>query len=336
MKRIEGLEAYIEKSNLKDTLGIPTAKKVVFRELAQGEYNMNYIFEHPISQKKMVFRVNTGSQMNIEHQIQYEYDALKFLRYSGRTPKPLYVDGSREFIDYGVLVMEFLEGRSLNYRTDLPLAAEILADIHKVPVSGYNGFISPLNPLKAILDECNMMFQAYDVSPLGNSKIKKQIKRMLAYGGKRLNAQGDYTGYRCCINTELNSGNFLINGYEKPNYLVDWEKPLLGTPIQDLGHFLAPTTTFWKTDIILEQREVDKFLQMYLESIEGEFYIEDLEEQLELFILITCLRGITWTSMAWVQYQDPKRLIYNQDTFRKLESYVNEDFLEKIEKQYFK
>ena len=49
------------------------------------------------------------------------------------------------------------------------------------------------------------------------------------------------------VNTELNSGNFLIDP-QGVSSLVDWEKPLVSEPGQDLGHFLAPTTTFWKTD----------------------------------------------------------------------------------------
>ena len=65
--------------------------------------------------------------------------------------------------------------------------------------------------------------------------------------------------YQCCINTELNSTNFLIGGEGKPNYLIDWEKPLFGDPAQDLGHFLAPTTTFWKTEYDIEGRRDRKF-----------------------------------------------------------------------------
>ena len=34
--------------------------------------------------------------------------------------------------------------------------------------------------------------------------------------------------------------------------MIDWEKPLWGDPAQDLGHMLAPTTTFWKTDVICQ------------------------------------------------------------------------------------
>lgn len=336
MSKIKGLRDYLEQSSLKDVLEIPKEERVVCKELAQGEYNINYVFQHPVTKKKMVLRVNTGSQMHLFNQIQYEFDALEFLKESGRTPRPFYVDASKKLLDYGVMVMEFLEGRSLNYKTDLSLGAECLADIHSLPILGHKGFLSPPNPLQAILDECHTMVQTYYNSPLGNIKIKKQIEKMLKYGEEKLVSEGVYTGYHCCINTELNSGNFLINGYGKSNYLVDWEKPLLGNPVQDLGHFLAPTTTFWKTDIILSQKEIDEFVQAYLIAVDGRFLIENLKDQLELFISITCLRGITWCAMAWVQYQEPGRLIRNQNTFHKLEAYLDEDFLVHIERQYLK
>mgnify|MGYP006966403754 FL=1 len=58
--------------------------------------------------------------------------ALQLLEASGRTPKVLYVDGSRKFLDHGVLVMEYLPGKALDYHTDLKYAAECLADIHSV------------------------------------------------------------------------------------------------------------------------------------------------------------------------------------------------------------
>ena len=48
----------------------------------------------------------------------------------------------------------------------------------------------------------------------------------------------------CIINTELNSGNFLIGEGKENSYVIDWEKALIGECEQDLAHFLAPTTTF--------------------------------------------------------------------------------------------
>ena len=86
---------YMQGKSFREAMGIPTETKVEISLLAQGEYNMNYIFEHPVSKQKLLLRMNTGSQMHLEDQIEYEYLALKQLEASGRVPKALYVDGSK-------------------------------------------------------------------------------------------------------------------------------------------------------------------------------------------------------------------------------------------------
>ena len=136
--------------------------------------------------------------------------------------------------------------------------------------------------------------------------------------------------YHCCINTELNSTNFLINGKGGPNYLIDWEKPLYGDPAQDIGHFLAPTTTFWKTDVILAREEMDAFIDTYIRAVDGRFDTEGLRDRIHIYIPITCLRGVTWCAMAWVQYQQPDKLIFNESTYRKLEAYLSDEFLDAL------
>ena len=340
MDRIEGLRAYVNTDFYKEGIGISKElaeeTEITYHPLAQGEYNINFWFVHPVTNQKMVLRVNTGSQMHLEHQIEYEYHAMEILQESGRTPRPVFVDGSKEHLPYGVMVMEFLEGEALDYRKDLSLAAECLADIHSVPVMGDEVLISPSNPLQSILDECNQMVQTYYESDLGSEEKKAQIRCLLQAGQEKIDSIKDYDGYRCCINTELNSRNFLINGEGKPNYLVDWEKPLYGDPVQDLGHFLAPTTTFWKTDVILTEEEMDAFTDNYIQAVNGRFDVSGVKERLNIFIPITCLRGITWCAMAWVEYQQPGRLIRNEETFRKMESYLSKEFLDMIEERYYR
>ena len=57
-------------------LGIPADTGLEFSVLGQGEYNLNYVFTHPVTGKKLVLRINTGSQMHLRDQIRYEFDAL--------------------------------------------------------------------------------------------------------------------------------------------------------------------------------------------------------------------------------------------------------------------
>ena len=179
MERIQGLKEYVQTEHYLEGIGIGKEEQkeiqIAYQPLAQGEYNINYWFVHPLTGKKLVLRVNTGSQMHLENQIEYEYHALELLADSGRTPVPIFVDGSKKELPYGVMVMEFLEGSALDYRKNLMEAAECLADIHSVPVKETDGLISSSNPLQAILDECNQMVQTYYESDLGEEKKKVQV-----------------------------------------------------------------------------------------------------------------------------------------------------------------
>lgn len=335
MNQIPGLKKLVESQAYRQALRLPQAVTESYELLAQGEYNRNYLFTHPVSGQKLILRVNCGSQMHLEKQIRYEYQALKLLEASGRTPKAYYVDDSKTLLNHGILVMEYLPGKALDYHKDMKEAARILADIHSLQVSAKEQafLLRPENGLQAILEECEEMVRSYMESPLAEDGKKKRIRRMMDLGWKRLGACDMKSPYSCCINTELNSTNFLMGDH---GYLIDWEKPLYGDPAQDLGHFLAPTTSFWKTDVILSREEVDAFLQDYIDFVGDAYDLAGLKERVLTYIPITCLRGITWCAMAWVAYQNPEKLLFNESTYRKLEAYLADDYLSMIEKNYLK
>lgn len=335
MDRISGLRDYLKTSSYLEALGIPEDMETEYTMLAQGEYNINYHFVHPVTRRALVLRINTASQMNLENQVEYEYRTLKLLEESGRTPEVLYFDPAPQNMEYGVIVMDFLKGRHLDYKSDLVSAASCLADIHSVRVNEESHLISPEDPLEAVMEECREMIKTYYESPLADEKKKALIADLLERGSKKIREYNSYKGYRCCINTELNSTNFLINESEGQDFLVDWEKPLYGDPAQDIGHFLAPTTTFWKTDVILGRDEMDDFISVYEKSVAGRFDTCGLRDRVNVYIPINCLRGITWCAMAWIQYKDPQRLIANESTRIKLEQYLDMEFLQRIERDYF-
>ena len=316
-----------------DYLGLRTEDISV---LANGEYNRNYSFIDPLSKEKRVFRLNTGSQMHLEDQIGYEAHALKCLEGSGRTPKVYHVDGSKRAFSGGILVMEYLKGEPLDYTSqqDMANAVHILADIHSVPVPSTCGLLKSEYPLKEILSECEEMFNVYRTSAMADTTITERISSMLKKGwGMAEDISKEHIPLSI-INTELNSGNFLMNK-EGRSYLIDWEKPLIGDPAQDLGHFLAPTTTFWKTDVILSDREMDAFIRAYYEAAEKRESFETLYSRVHVYIPVTCLRGLTWSAMAWIEYQNKDKAVYNADTWEKLNVYLSDAFLTKIEERYF-
>lgn len=305
--------------------------KEEFSLLGQGEYNINYIFHSKAYNKKLVLRIATDSQMDLENQIRYEYEALELLNKTNRTPKLIYCDDKKELIPYGFLVMEFLPGRPLNYKKDLKIAAEALADIHNEPIPKANNLLKPENPIEAIYEECLKMFDKYRLSKYMDMEIKDSIEYLLEKGK---NIKTIDIGNRTIINTELNSGNFLINGENNNNYIVDWEKPLYGYPAQDLGHFLTPTTTFWKTDIILSREEISFFIKEYCKNSNQYKDEKELWNSVKNYLSMNCLRGITWCAMAYVEYQDPDKLIFNNYTYQKIKSYLSRNFLNMIKEEY--
>lgn len=355
------LERYLEDAaDLRSALGIAPDAPLPLTPIGQGEYNANYRFTHPGTGRELVLRVNVGSQMHLPDQIGYEYRALRLLEPSGRTPRAHYVDGSLARLPYGVLVMDFLPGRPLVYETDLPLAARVLADIHAVPVPEDSRLVRPADPLRAIVAECCEMFAVYTASRYAEAGTVAAIERLArragelvdgdagdagggghsGHGGRHGGAadggpQGDTPGQRHVISTELNSGNFLINSPTGRDYLVDWEKPVLGEVEQDLAHFLAPTTTLWKTDTILTRDQMRLFLAEYRAAVADRFPTGGIEERFEPYLSITCLRGITWCAMAYVEYQDPGRALKNELTYEKIRLYISAGFLEMIEARYF-
>ena len=344
----------------REALHLPMEVIEEYEFLARGEYNENFVFTHPKSGKRYVLRVNHGSQMHLKKQISYEAHALSLLEKSGRVPKVYYVE---EKGDKGILLMEFLEGRALCYETDLPVAGQILADIHSTEYErekdlGELRLLSPENPLYAMLSECASLLRSYELSPFMEEEIYNRTHTLWKRGVEleRKYAKTLSSKDFCIINTELNSGNFLIqseekkdklaasNGQSKENckdingkdvssYLIDWEKPLYAHFAQDLGHFLAPTTSFWKTVCILHEKDKALFFHAYKEALEGRRDFTGIEEQTELFILFNCIRGLSWCTYAYAEYQKG-RDIQNEDTFRKIKAYLTDPFLSSVEELF--
>ena len=332
MDYIKYIEPLIKSREYREGLGLPEKIEEEYEMLAAGEYNVNLSFIHPVTGKKLVLRINQGSQMHLDNQIEYEANTLHLLQNSGRTPKLYYVDGSKKYLDKGILVMEYLPGVALDYTRDLNKAADILVDIHRQSLPENTGLIEAGAGFNFVLDECEEMFKHYTRSNYADEKITNRIRKLLDKGWEMSESQKDsFEGlYKCLINTELNSTNFLINEDGK-NYLIDWEKAVLGFPAQDIGHFLAPTSTFWKTDIILTRDEIEGFIENYISKASLYFDTKGIKETSLAFIKINCLRGLSWCAMAYVQYKEADKDLMNESTRVKLDAYLADEFLKQVE-----
>ena len=345
------LQRYLETcAGLRHTLGIEGSAPQLHR-LAQGECNVNYWFAAPqaaldqlearggVRSDRLVLRVNHVSQIHLEKQIAYEFSALDLLEPCGRTPRTLWYDASRAHLPWGVGVEEFLPGRPLSYQTDMPEAACILADIHAVEVTGEGrrGLICPANPLLGIAQECRQMFEKYRAWRAAEDFVVERVEAMMRRAFTIAQNAGNPAGRRLCIaNTELNSHNFLIGDNGRPSYLIDWEKPLLSVPEQDLSHFLVPTTTNWKTSTILNRAQREAFLDEYEQAVAGRFPTQGLRERLDAYLTVTCLRGITWCAMACVDYTEGGPGLRNEDAFDKIKQFLSREYLEMIWDDFYR
>ena len=89
------LQGFLQSPAFRQALGIRPDAVLSPELLGNGEYNINYRLRHPESGEWLVLRRNTGSQLHLDDQIGYEFEALRALAPSGRTPRPLYCDRER-------------------------------------------------------------------------------------------------------------------------------------------------------------------------------------------------------------------------------------------------
>jgi len=306
------------------------------RLLAGGEYNLNYLVQ--AGREKVVFRVNIGTQIARDDQIQYEFATLRLLQDSGVTPIPYFVDDSRTFFDQGIGIMAYLPGRPLDYTTDLQEAAALLARVHQIPVPDGHHLICEEAPLDLIYQECAQLMETYFQSTLADPAIASLLKEVLAWAAENRSRERFYQEdpWPCIINTEVNSGNFIVNPTRRTIHLVDWEMPRWGDPSQDLSHFCSPLTTLWKTDYRMTPRGKARFLDTYARHLCDPHLRETLTERVRLRDPFVYLRGISWSAMGWVAYQTEFTGMKNPDTWKTLQRYMNLDFIRSLFKPIMK
>jgi len=324
-------EAYLSSADLRAVPGWRPGDPFALEPLAQGEYNMNYLLRQ--GPRTWVLRVNTASQIARDDQILYEYRALKLLEPSGVTPRAYYVDPRYDCPAHGSLIMEYLPGESLDYRRDTADAARLFACVHSLPVAPEdNHLIREERPLSMTYDECVRLLSVYLDSELADGAIRDYMRDVLAWAGEARKREAYYLAdpWRCIINTEVNSGNFIANRQRGTLHLVDWEKPLWGDPSQDLSHFGVPTTTLWKTDYRMGTGDRAAFLAAYREALSDRHFKDTIYDRVRLRDPFNCLRGISWSAMAWVTYQTGEQALRNADTFRKVCTYLDLPFLRSL------
>lgn len=288
--------------------------------LAAGEYNENYLVRS--RDGDCLLRINHGSQLGLVEQITYEFRALQAVQPSGVTPRALFVEQHppEEGLGQGVLLMEYLPGRPFDYRTDRDLAAGVFARIHALPVQ--DGLLRQEDPLSSIAEESLGLIRRFPDHPLAGER-----SRLLRYHERILQLAQSTQGLfrreqQCIVNTEVNSGNFIVR--EKAAYLVDWEKAVISCRYQDLGHFLVPTTTLWKSDYRYSEEEKASFLRAYRKEARLDLELRELMEKTAVLEKTILLRALSWCFMAYYEYSQGGRALCNPQTYQRICLYLRE------------
>jgi aminoglycoside phosphotransferase (APT) family kinase protein len=229
--------------------------------------------------------------------------------------------------------MEFLPGEPLDYRRDTLAAAALFARIHQVEVpESHNHLIRETAPLSIIFEECDRLLRVYFESPLAVPAVSAYLREVRDWCAAARASEAWYQRdpWPCIVNTEVNSGNFIVNRAAGTLHLVDWEMPRWGDPSQDLAHFCSPLTTLWKTDYRMSTDDQREFLGAYRRGIHDRHLRDTLPERIRLREPFVRLRGIAWSAMAWTAYRGEFAGVKNPDTWRKLQHYMDLDFIRTV------
>lgn len=256
----------------------------------------------------------------------------------------------------GALLMQWLPGRALDYRADVGHAARVFAAVHAVPVPPAvelpppgptphtvpRGMLAAQpDPVAAIAAESAALLARHADHPLA-PRMATARHALLAYHDRVARLAGDTRHLFAdeapvIANTEVNSGNFLVPDAEGAHasggvpapcgaWLVDWEKAVVTTRYQDLGHFLSPTTTLWKTDHVFDAASRAAFLDAYRAALCAAGHpVPDADEcavKTDVLVRAVLLRGLSWCLMAWHEYAGGGRALAHADTFRTIERYL--------------
>ena len=286
--------------------------------LAAGEYNQNFLVQS--GDTRLVFRINRGSQLGLADQIGYEFKVLQCVEPSGVTPRPLRVHPAPRPFGGGVMLMQHLPGEALVYERDLERAADIFARIHALPPCP--DLLVQEDPIAAIASESLALINRYP-----DHALTRQRGKLLDYHQHIVRLGEDNRAHfaadrLCVVNTEVNSGNFLIS--PESAFLVDWEKAVVSSRHQDLGHFLSPTTTLWKTETILSQEQKDEFLKAYHRRLPDTLALKELMRLGRIMEQVIILRGLSWCFMAHHEYTHAAKPLTDALTRRKIELYMRD------------
>ncbi|MBU1036899.1 phosphotransferase [Patescibacteria group bacterium] len=312
-------------------LDLKNINEITVKEMNRGGYNINYLLT--ADSHKFVFRLNTDKYLDVENQIQYEYEILKNLENKNIAPKVYFADTTKENLEFDVLVEEFIDNKPLIFNNQfLKDFAELIKKLHSLPLPDNKLLIRNKKPL---LDQWQFIKNKIDFI-----KASNYHQRFLNFFNHYLPKVNDYVlKYTNLFTTEdicLNHRDLVIENVlqtDKGLRLIDWQAVMADDPSYDLAFFICDIMIEWNLNRSLTAKEKQIFLKSYKvdDNLLNKINIRQPLVYLEIFV---------WLSYRATYLRDKlnKNLIENNDRkFVQKRIIAYENFLEENKmKKYLK
>jgi thiamine kinase-like enzyme len=245
--------------------GIQQMEPIEVLDMFAGAYNLNYHVR--IGDKNINFRINIEQQSGLSDQIKYEFMALRYLDGQEIAPKAYYLDDSKQFFNFDILIEEYLEGPFLNFsKEEILEIAAVLAKLHKLDPPKSSSWLSWDDPLAFNYQQVMEDLTSYEAKITPDRKLAHLSKQMLKKWAPLQEKYGKLFYADKLNHTDVVRDNFIRSS--KGLRMIDWEKPRLDDSSYDICCFLSEPAQLWCSHIsdkVYSPQEREQFIRTYVE-----------------------------------------------------------------------
>ncbi len=304
-----------------EILGVQNTESVEILEMTPGAYNLNYHVR--VNDRKFIFRVNIEQQSGLPNQIEYEFEALKFLEGHRIAPKVYHLDNTKERFDFGILIEECLEGPYLGLESEeVPEVAELLVRLHSL-VPGDLPLMVWRDPWADTYEQARRDLIEYEAKGTPEKEVIGLARELLARTEPLIEKHRHLFCPDGMNHTDVVRDNIVKTS--EGMRLIDWEKPRMDDCTYDLACFLCRPAQLWCTHLspkVMTRADRGNFLKAYacLSGENADLLLEKVRIREPLIALHWILWGATKlcdirdrrTAPELVQVHEEKRVRYER------------------------
>jgi thiamine kinase-like enzyme len=269
-------------------LGVQNMEPLEIHKMTPGSYNLN--FHISVDLKEFIFRVNIDQQSGLSKQVEYEYNALKFLEGRGLAPDVYHLDDTRQHFEFDIMIEQYLEGPHLLLdKPHIPQVAALLEKLHSLDHGGVTFIFWP-DPLKDTYDFVQKDIAHYKTRPTAEENIIARSEQALAEIELRILKSNLPFKADSLNHTDVVCDNFIRTA--EGLRMIDWEKPRVDDCSYDLSCFLSEPAQLWCSPHVLNGEDREAFIEEYA-RLSGKS-VELLRKKIRIREPMVSLHWILW------------------------------------------